>query len=323
MSAQDRRDMTPDHVRGRWLPRLFWIVACGDILFLLAALLDVWSHPSGEFDGLLILLLLVIIVLLGAIVGVVALIRNPVAYAIGLALVVAPPLLYGIQFITNFVMTPSAASLEAGHGYFTTPADRALADAIVAGDGAKVASLAPTADVNAVGWSSMTLMRLALEDGHAKPDVVAALLKAGADPDQDNQLLFGSITESDGDYGVMIKQKNEPLLRAVLDAGVDLNQMDKEGYPRYFSVLKWPEGLALTLEHGANTEAEDPQGNTAIMWAVMLWYWPSIDVLLAHGARIDHVARDGRSLRDMVLEMLERQHGQIPPQLTALEARLR
>lgn len=80
------------------------------------------------------------------------------------------------------------------------------------------------------------------------------------------------------------------------------------------------------LEHGANTEAEDQQGNTAIMVAVMLWYWPSIDVLLAHGAQIDRVNHDGKSLRDLVLEKLERyrrDQRDAPSQLSALEARLR
>jgi hypothetical protein len=60
----------------------------------------------------------------------------------------------------------------------------------------------------------------------------------------------------------------------------------------------------------------------AIMWAVMLRYWPSIDVLLAHGARIDCADHDGKSLRDIVAEMRGRESGDMPPQLAALEARL-
>ena len=48
-----------------------------------------------------------------------------------------------------------------------------------------------------------------------------------------------------------------------------------------------------------------------------------LTVLLAHGARIDHIAHDGTGLRDVVLEARGREHGEIPPQLAALEARLR
>ena len=324
MSVQESRDLTRDRVRSRWLPIAFWIVACGDLLFLLAELSDAWAHPSGEFAGLVVFALLLIVGLAGLITGVVALIRNPVAYAIGLLLLVTPPLIFGINTVTDFVTTPSDEALEAGHGYFTGTPERALADAIVAGDGVKVASLAPSANLNARGWDNMTFMRLALENGHAKPEVVLALLKAGIDPDQDQQYLFGSMNDGSGaTSGAMITGQNESLLRAVIDTGADLNRQDLEGNPRFFSALRWPAGLAIMLEHGADIEAQDKQGNTAIMWAVMLWYWPSIDVLLAHGARLDHIAHDGRDLRELVREKRQRLQDEIPPELVRLEARLK
>jgi ankyrin repeat protein len=124
----------------------------------------------------------------------------------------------------------------------------------------------------------------------------------------------------------MITAKNETLLRAVIDAGVDLNRLDLEGNPRFLSALRWPEGLALMLEHGANTETESKNGKTALMWAVMLWHWPAVDVLLAHGAHIDHVDHEGKGLRDLVAEKLERfrvDRAEVPPPLAKLEARLR
>ena len=67
---------------------------------------------------------------------------------------------------------------------------------------------------------------------------------------------------------------------------------------------------------------QDKNGYTAIMYAVMLWHWPAIDVLLAHGARLDHVGDDGHTLRDLVAEKHERLHDDLPPELTRLEARL-
>ena len=311
--------------RGMSLAGVFWIVACGDIAVTLFLLLKIVTSPASQYDGIIAVLLLGFIVVLGAIMGGVALIRNPVAYGIGLALALVPPLYYGSRFVEDFVTTPSEESLEAGHGYFKGAANRAVADAIVAGEAAKVASLLPAANPNASGWNNMTFMRLALEDGHANPEIVAALLKAGTDPDQDSQLLFGYITGSDADVGVMVKEKNERLLRTVIATGIDLNQLNQEGKPRFFSLLKWPEGLALSLEHGANPEAEDKDGNTAIIWAVKLWYWPAIDVLLAHGARLDHIAHDGQGLHDAVREKLERyqrDRNDPPPQLSALSARL-
>lgn len=158
-----------------------------------------------------------------------ALIRNGVAYAIGLALVLVPLLYYGTHVLPA-APTREYRELEAGY-FFTESANRALAVAIVARNAAKVGSIAPAANLHAVG--SKSFMRLALEDGRADPGVVAALLRTGLDPDQDSQLLFGWLTESAGDTGLVIKEKNEPLLRAVIDAGIDLNHENLEGRPRF------------------------------------------------------------------------------------------
>jgi len=140
-------------------------------------------------------------------------------------------------------------------------------------------------------------------------------------------MLFGSVNDgSQADSGTMITGRNERLLRAVIDAGVDLNHRDPQGQPRFFSALRWPEGLVLMLEHGADVAAEDTKGNTALMVAVMLWQWPAIDVLLAHGAPIDRVNHEGVRLRDLVTEKLERyrkDQRDAPPQLSALAARFR
>jgi hypothetical protein len=313
--------------RGMSPARLFWIVACADVAIVLALLCKVAIGPLGRYDVFVVIFLVGAVVVLGLIMAVVGLIGKPATYGIGLALVASPLLSLSAQFARDFVTTPSQSALEAGHGYFNRAADRALAVAIVAGDGQKVALLAPAANLNAIGWNRMTFMRLALASGHADPAVVAALLRAGANPDEDQQYLFGSINDGgEATSGAMITGKNERLLRAVIDTGVDLNHWDLEGNPRFLSALRWPEGLAIMLEHGANTEIESKDGNTAIMWAVMLWHWPSIDVLLAHGARLDHVAHDGTSLRDLVLEKVERyrkDRDAEPPQLAALEARLR
>jgi hypothetical protein len=309
------------------LAKLFWIVAGGDIVLALAMILKIASGPASRYDYLVEIIIVIFIVLVGLMMGIVRLIRHPVAYWIGLVLAAVPPLSYGGQIVALYVTTPGEQALESGRGYFSSSADRALAAAIVAGDTAKVTSLAPTANPSAAGWNGMTFMRLALLDGHANPDVVAALLRAGADPDQGQQMLFGSMNDgSQADSGAMITEKNERLLRAVIDAGVDLNHPDPQGQPRFFSAVRWPEGLALMLEHGANIEAEDKTGNTAIMLAVMLWHFPAVDVLLAHGARTDHVNHDGVSLRDLVTEKIERyrkDRREAPPQLTALQAALR
>ena len=306
---------------------LFWIVAGGDMLVLLALAADTAINPSGQFAGLVLVMFVAMIVLLGVLMVAVALIRRPVAYGIGLALAIWPPVYWAVSYFGPWVTTPAESSLAAGHGYFQGVPERALADAIVARDAAKVSALAPAAKLDAVGWNRMTFMRLALDEGHADPGVVVALLKAGASPEQDQQYLFGSINDGSGaTSGAMITGKNDKLLRAVIESGVDLNRLDLQGNPRFLTALRWPEGLAVMLEHGANTETESKDGKTALMWAVMLWYWPAVDVLLAHGARVDHVDHAGKSLRDLVAEKLERfraDRTEVPPPLADLEARLR
>ena len=247
------------------LASAFWIAACGNLVLPLILLFRIVAGPNSRYDGLLAVLLLGFIVVVCVVMGVVALIRKPAAYVVGLVLAIVPLVSIAGQYVSGLVAqvtAPSEAALQAGHGYFTGDTNRALADAIVARDGAKVAAILPTANPNAFGWNRMTMLRLALEDGHAVPDIVAALLRAGADPDQSQQILFGGLTLSGADTGAMISNKNEPLLRAVLDTGVDLNSRDPVGYPRFFSGLKWPEGLALMLAKGANIEAEDKSGNT-------------------------------------------------------------
>jgi hypothetical protein len=312
-----------DSARGIWLARLFWIVSWIDILIGLPVVMSLKVAPVPQYGLSDASLLLVFIGILGGTMTVIARTRSLVAHGIGLALAIALPLLYGNLYPLDRA-TPGAEALRAGHGYFRRAADRALADAIVAGGGAKAVSLVPAVNPNTISWKDMTFMRLALERGHADvdPDVVAALLKAGADPGQDSNLLIYFMVAVEPDAGAAIKAKNQRLLTAVFDAGVDLNHVDQSGQPRFFHILDWPAGLAQMLDHGANTEAEDKDGDTALMTAVWNRHWQSIDVLLAHGARIDHVNRAGTSLRDMV-SIASTWDREPSPQLAALAARLR
>jgi hypothetical protein len=302
--------------RNRWLANIFWIAACGNVLLVLVPTLTEWNHPRGEFSGLAVLLGFAFLVCLLAVIGIVAAIRKPFAYGIGLGLVCLPAVWFGLMSAKDLaerVAAPSIADQEAGRGYFSTPADRALADAIVAADAAKVASLAPSANLAAAGWGQMTFMRLALENGHANHEILGILLRNGIDPDQDASLL----------YQMIYSQKDEPLLRVVIDSGVDLRKHMGRGSWFYFVGYNWPEGLALVLDHGADTEAQDPTGYTEIMRATRAQSWPTVEALLAHGARTDHVGNDGRSLRDLLPEAIAGYHGEIPPRIAELQNSLR
>ena len=299
-----------------WLATGFWIAACGNVLLVLIPALREWNHPGGEFSGLFVIMMLAIVVGLIVMIAIVALIRKPVAYGAGLALVCMPVVWYVSMSAKDLALraaAPSVADQESGRGYFSAPADRALAEAIVAGDVAKVTTLAPAANLNAVGWEGMSFMRLALENGHANHDVLGILLRNGIDPDQDASLL----------YQMIYNEKNEALLRVVIDSGVDVNKHMGRGSWILFVRYDWPEELALLLDHGADTETQDDMGYTEIMRATQAQSWPTVEALLAHGARTDHVGNDGRSLRDLLPEAIAQDHGEIPPGITALRDSLR
>ena len=214
----------PDNKGPPWLSRLFWIAACGNVLLVLIPALDEWNHPQGEFSGLIVIGLLAIVLCLAVAITGVAVLRKQWAYGIGLALVCVPvawfavtPAVQGVAVLS----APSIADQDSGRGYFTTPADRALAEAIVAGDAAKVAAVAPAANLNAQGWAGMSFMRLALAHDHPNHDVLDVLLRSGLDPDQGASDL----------YLLIYKQKDEALLRMVVNAGVDLNTTSLDQLP--------------------------------------------------------------------------------------------
>jgi hypothetical protein len=140
--------MTDDNTRRPWLPLLFWIAAGGCGLLLLVPAAREWAHPEGQFSGLAVLALLAMAAVLATIAVAVAVIRKPWAYGIGLALVSLPLLWWALASLSDLHGRMSAPSLEdqaAGRGYFAAPADSALAEAIVAGDVARVGDHRPSA----------------------------------------------------------------------------------------------------------------------------------------------------------------------------------
>ena len=68
-------------------------------------------------------------------------------------------------------------------------------------------------------------------------------------------------------YSLISNQKDEALLRMVVNTGVDLNKHMGKGSWYLFIPYDWPEGLALVLDHGADTEVQDAMGYTPIMRA--------------------------------------------------------
>jgi hypothetical protein len=323
----------PERKTSQRLSAIFWSVAFASALLVLVPTLHDFNHPAGEFGGLVVLFDLIVVAFVAITIAVVAIFRRTLAYAIGLALLAGPALLFGAGALNNAISqvnAPTEAEVRAaeearaaGHGYFTREPDRALADAIVAGDAARVAALAPAADMHVVGESQMTFMELALEDGRAKRDVVAALLKAGADPDQDHGRLF-DLLESEKGKG---DGREAIFLRLAIESGVDVNHLDRDGRPRFFGAMCWgtPGTIAFMLDHGVNIETEDRDGDTVVQWLAKWCDANHVDTLLARGAHSDHLNHAGKNLRDIVQAEVEsrRPYHTVSPALAALEQRFR
>jgi hypothetical protein len=65
--------------------------------------MQVENSPGGEFTGYIVFLLLVLLGLVGVVMGIIALIRRPAAYAIGLTLLVVPPLWWGLMRLQDLL----------------------------------------------------------------------------------------------------------------------------------------------------------------------------------------------------------------------------
>ena len=96
-SVQDMAEAKPERRRGGRLTRTFWILACVDPLVCLLWLMQVETSPGGQFTGYIVFLLFVLLGLVGVVIGIVALIRRPAAYVIGSALLIVPPLWWGLM----------------------------------------------------------------------------------------------------------------------------------------------------------------------------------------------------------------------------------
>jgi hypothetical protein len=86
-SARDGSGVTADTARAISMANVFWIVACADIVLILVQIVIIRANPM-RFGAAAELFLLGLLGVLGAITVIAALIRNGVAYGIGLALLV-------------------------------------------------------------------------------------------------------------------------------------------------------------------------------------------------------------------------------------------
>lgn len=158
-------------------------------------------------------------------------------------------------------------------------------------------------------------------------EVVTALLRAGADPLLESPPKDGSILSV---AALRARSAAGPaFLKAVLDGGVNPNTVEhyryKTPYLFRFASQDTPDSLKLMVERGANVNARDVLGNSAIMVAIRTFGLDEVNYLLDRGADPKVVNKLGVSFAFEVYDMVITQKDdpfKRYPKILALQERL-
>jgi uncharacterized protein len=138
-----------------------------------------------------------------------------------------------------------------------------------------------SADVNAAEADGSTALLWAANQNDG--DLVARLLKAGADPKARNLLGDTPLAEA-------TLHANTDMVRALLDAGADPSVAGPDGQTPLMVTARTADvdAAKLLLAKGANPNVREAQrGQTALMWAAAASQGAMVRALLAGGAEVD------------------------------------
>ena len=202
------------------------------------------------------------------------------------------------------------------------------------------------ADVNARSKNGETILEIAARNNH--PDVVAALIKNGADAkaldDQGNSALMraaqsrvskpvkdGADIDARDEVGrtalMIAVSNNNPAniatINALIKKGADVNGIDNYGN----SVLMWaaqsgssnntPEIFAKLIEYGANVNARNQGGVTALMFAASVsGNTEVLTTLMENGANVN--ARDEHGWTPLMNAVVHNSGREIGPKLKVI-----
>lgn len=205
--------------------------------------------------------------------------------------------------------------------FFKGP-QRALAQAIAAGDPEAARALAPETDLDTPGADDMTLLMFAMawaldgpepwpKDAPAPPclAILRDLVRAGADPGHEVPLLGSALD-------LALDAKTPGPLRAMLDGGLPPDAMAAGGYvPALHRAANEEsvEQMRLLLDRGADPNARDSLGTPALTSALRAMQLDQVSELLDRGADPRAVNQLGQSFAGVLQGMMSRQVPGTPP----------
>lgn len=273
----------------------FYIIAAAEAFLLLClfAYLKLDPNVSNDSGGREMQLFFFVIVPL-VIVALVTVIYRFCSWRIvrGLATLtlVVPPIALSYLWLAGGGPDASQAEFNSGRGIFAEGPPTALAEAIARADAGQVAALGRKVAINQPGKFGYTFLTYAFVQSTVDNAVVAALLKAGADPNLGNS---HPLTDT-------VFANDAVRLNMLLDAGADPNPRNAKGEADLFYMTENPEMLRILLRRGAKVDTVDDKGWTVLMTAARDGRWPAAEVLLDAGVDPKHRAKDGTTLADIL-----------------------
>lgn len=215
-------------------------------------------------------------------------------------------LLIGLVVLLYACSNSEADMVEKSHPnqFFDEGPRRQMAQAIATGDLARVEVLAPLVDLNAEDKDDMTLLFYAMLQRQFP--IITRLVELGADPARRNPETGAPLAQA-------VTADDPRILEALLAGGADPNTK-LQGEPILFETVNERQvaHMRLLLDHGADINAKDSLGQTALINSLDSYQFDQSIELIERGADVHIIDKTGVSTAYTVEFLLTRQEPSMP-----------